>query len=47
MYIALHNVHGVPCLTTLENKRQQIMSYGEKNRKWHSLKAGILKNCDE
>jgi hypothetical protein len=23
------------------------MSYGGRNRKWHSFQADILKNCDE
>jgi len=34
-------------LTVIVNKRQLTMPYGGRNRKWHSLQAGILKNCDE
>jgi hypothetical protein len=45
--IALQNENGISCLTIIENKRQLTAPYGGRNRKWHSLQAGILKNCDE
>jgi hypothetical protein len=47
MYTALQNKNGVSCLTTIVNKEQLTMAYGERNRKWHFLQAAILKNCDE
>jgi hypothetical protein len=46
-YTALQDEDGVSCLTVTKNKRKQIMRYGGRNPKWHSLKAGILKNCDD
>jgi hypothetical protein len=47
MYSALQNKNGVYCWTIIIYKRQLTMSYGGRNRKWHSLQAGICKNCDE
>jgi hypothetical protein len=47
MYTALQNENGVSYLRVIVNKRQLTMPYGERNCKWHSLQAGILKNCDE
>jgi hypothetical protein len=47
MYTALQNENGISCLTIIANKIQLTMPYGGKNRKQHSLHAGILKNCNE
>jgi hypothetical protein len=47
MYTALQNENGVSCLTVIVNKRKWTMPYGGRNHKWHSLQAGILKNCEE
>jgi hypothetical protein len=47
VYIALQNESGVSCLTVMENKRLLTMPHVERNHKWHSLQAGILKNCHE
>jgi hypothetical protein len=47
IYIPLQNEKSVPCLTAIENKRQLTMLCGGRNRKWHSLQAGTLKNNDE
>jgi hypothetical protein len=47
MYIALQNENGASCLIIILNERQVTMSYGGRNRKWHSFQADILKNCDE
>jgi hypothetical protein len=47
IYITLQNKNGFTCLTIIEKKRQLTMPYGGRNHKWHSLHAGILKNCDE
>jgi hypothetical protein len=47
MYNALQNENGVSCLTTIVSKRWLTMPNGGRNRKWHSLQAGILKKFDE
>jgi hypothetical protein len=47
MHTTLQNENGVSCLTLIVNKRQLTMPYAGKDHKFLSLKAGILKKCNE
>jgi hypothetical protein len=47
IYIVLQNENNVYFLAIIENNGQLTRLYGGRNHKWHSMQAGILKNCDE